>query len=114
MRLLGFLKDLLLRGLLYTMVTGTAIWILAFAVGIYRYHYVGNAPDHILWLPAQHMPWAQALSKSAYIASVAAVIMLAIGMALTLTMNAIGGLLLGIAAVINKTRHYDTLKKHTH
>lgn len=40
--------------------------------------------------------------------------MLAIGMALTLTMNAIGGLLLGIAAVINKTRHYETLKKHTH
>ncbi len=114
MKFLGLLKDLLLRGLLYTMVAGTAIWILAFAVGIYRYHYVGNAPDHILWLPAQHMPWAQALSKSAYIASIAAVIMVATGVALTLTMNAIGGLLLGIAAVINKTRHYETLRKHTH
>ena len=113
MSILRILKGVILHGLLYSIAAGVLAWMLIFAIAVYRYHYIGHTPDHILWLAPHMMSWPKALNKAAYIASVAAIITVATGLALTVLFNMVSGLVMLVAIAIFKTRHHETLGQHT-
>ena len=113
MSILRFLKGVILHGFLYSIAAGVLAWMLTLAIAVYRYHYIGHTPDHILWLTPHMMSWPKALDKAAYIASVAAIITVATGLALTVLFNIISGLIMLVAIAIFKTRHHETLSQHT-
>lgn len=113
MSILRFLKDVILHGLLYSIAAGVLAWMLVFGIAVYRYHYLGHTPDHILWLAPHMMSWPKALDKAAYIASVAGIITFATGLALTALFNIVSGLVILVAIAIFKTRHHETLGQHT-
>jgi hypothetical protein len=69
----------LLRGVFYTLSVSIIVWAFLFLLGIYRYHYHGVTPGHIAWLAATHLPWAETLHKSAYMAGVGAAMVLMLG-----------------------------------
>jgi len=113
MSIFRFLKGVILHGLLYSIAAGVLAWMLIFGIAVYRYHYLGHTPDHILWLAPHMMSWPKALDKAAYIASVAAIITVVTGLALTVLFNIISGLVMLVAIAIFKTRHHETLGQHT-
>ena len=113
MNILRFLKGVILHGLLYSIAAGVLAWMLIFGIAVYRYHYLGHTPDHILWLAPHMMSWPKALDKAAYIASVAAIITFGTGLALTALFNIVSGLLMLVAIAIFRTRHHETLGQHT-
>jgi small-conductance mechanosensitive channel len=112
MKILRFLKGIILNGLLYSVVASALVWLLIFAIALYRYHYLGHTPDHIRWLTPHIMSLAKALDKSAYIANVAAIITVGTGLALTALFNIVIGLVMLLAIAILKTRHHETLGQH--
>lgn len=113
MSILRFLKGVILHGLLYSIAAGVLAWMLIFGIAVYRYHYLGHTPDHILWLAPHMVSWPKALDKAAYIASVAAIITVGTGLALTALFNIVSGLVMLVAIAIFKTRHHETLGQHT-
>ena len=96
------LMAVLWKGLLYALSGAVFVWLLIFAAAFVKFHVLGHTPDGILWLAPQHMPWRPALDKSAYIASVSAMIMFALVAAATLIMNLLGWLIIGIFWLLPK------------
>ena len=90
------------KGLIYAVSASALAWIVMFCYGIIRFHVIGHAPDGILWLATQHMPWGETLDKSAYLASVCAVVMFWFAAAVTLLMNLLGLLIIGIFLLLPK------------
>ncbi len=101
-KFIAILKATLLKGLVYSLAFGALVWVLIFGVSLLRLHILGHAPDGILWLTPQHMPWPQALEKSARVASVAAIVMVWFGIAATLLANLIGLIIIGLFLVLPK------------
>ena len=102
-RLIGALIEMIRKGLIYAVLSALLVWVLFFALSLYRYRFLGHVPDHILWLAPQHMPWDLALKKGAYIASVSAIVMFGFAASLVLVMDLLGWLIVGIALLARKT-----------
>ena len=102
-RLIAALIEMIRKGLVTAALSALLVWVLFFGLSLYRYHFLGHAPDHILWLAPKHMSWDLALKKGAYIASVSAIIMFGLAVCLVLVMNLLGWLIVGIALLARKT-----------
>ena len=104
-RLIAALIEMIRKGLVTAVLSALLVWVLFFGLALYRYHFLGQAPDRILWLTPHHMPWDLALKKGAYIASVSAMVMFGFAASLVLVMNLLGWLIVGIALLARKTGH---------
>lgn len=72
-----------LVGALYTMFVATAVWFAVFLTGVFAYHY-GDAG--VTYIVPQHLGWLQTLDASAWIAGIAASMVLAMGTVLVMLM----------------------------
>ena len=96
------LKAIFWRGLAYSAGFCALVWTIVFCVSLFRYHILGHTPDGILWLAPQHMPWSEALKKSAYLASVSAIVMMWFGIAVTIIMNCTWLIIIGLFLLLPK------------
>lgn len=72
-----------LVGALYTMFVATAVWFAVFLTGVFAYHY-GVVGLHDI--APRHLGWLQTLDASAWIAGIAASMVLAMGTVLVMLM----------------------------
>ena len=72
-----------LVGALYTMFVATAVWFAVFLTGVFAYHY-GVVGLHDI--APRHLGWLQTLDASAWIAGIAASMVLAMGTVLVMFM----------------------------